>query len=54
MQAGFACVEAGFTRAKSAGNIMMKNFLDFGAGSIVYFLFGFGIMFGLDSSYNFV
>jgi len=49
MQAGFACVEAGFTRAKSAGNIMMKNFLDFAAGSIVYFLFGFGIMFGLDS-----
>ena len=49
MQAGFACVEAGFTRAKSAGNIMMKNFLDFAAGSIVFFLFGFAVMFGLDA-----
>lgn len=49
MQAGFACVECGFTRAKSAGNIMMKNFLDFAAGSIVFFLFGFGVMFGLDA-----
>ncbi len=49
MQAGFACVEAGFTRAKSAGNILMKNFLDFAAGSIIFFLFGFGIMFGLDA-----
>ncbi|MBI9112586.1 ammonium transporter [Maridesulfovibrio ferrireducens] len=49
MQAGFACVEAGFTRAKSAGNILMKNFLDFAAGSIIFFLFGFGLMFGLDA-----
>ncbi|TIH13202.1 ammonium transporter [Marinifilum sp. JC120] len=49
MQAGFACVEAGFTRAKSAGNILMKNFLDFSAGSIIFFLFGFGLMFGLDA-----
>jgi Amt family ammonium transporter len=49
MQAGFACVEAGFTRAKSAGNIMMKNFLDFSAGSLVFFLFGFAVMFGLDA-----
>ena len=49
MQAGFACVEAGFTRAKSAGNIMMKNFLDFSVGSICFFLFGFAIMFGLDA-----
>lgn len=48
MQAGFACVEAGFTRAKSAGNIIMKNFLDFGAGSIIFFLFGFALMFGTD------
>jgi Amt family ammonium transporter len=48
MQAGFACVEAGFTRAKSAGNIIMKNFLDFGAGSICFFLFGFAFMFGSD------
>lgn len=49
MQAGFGCVEAGFTRAKSAGNIMMKNFLDFSVGSICFFLFGFAIMFGLDA-----
>ncbi|GAB7024255.1 ammonium transporter [Salidesulfovibrio brasiliensis] len=48
MQAGFGCVEAGFTRAKSAGNIMMKNFLDFSAGSIIFFLFGFALMFGTD------
>ncbi|MFH1914942.1 MAG: ammonium transporter [Pseudomonadota bacterium] len=49
MQAGFGCVEAGFTRAKSAGNIMMKNFLDFSVGSICFFLFGFALMFGLDA-----
>ena len=49
MQAGFGCVEAGFTRAKSAGNILMKNFLDFSAGSITFFLFGFAIMFGMDA-----
>ncbi|WP_031481876.1 ammonium transporter [Maridesulfovibrio frigidus] len=49
MQAGFACVEAGFTRSKSAGNILMKNFLDFAAGSIIFFLFGFALMFGLDA-----
>lgn len=46
MQAGFAMVEAGFTRAKNAGNILMKNFLDFAAGSVIFFLLGFGIMFG--------
>ncbi|BDQ38820.1 ammonium transporter [Pseudodesulfovibrio nedwellii] len=49
MQAGFGCVEAGFTRAKSAGNIMMKNFLDFSVGSVIFFLFGFALMFGLDA-----
>ncbi len=49
MQAGFGCVEAGFTRAKSAGNIMMKNFLDFSVGSVCFFLFGFAIMFGMDA-----
>ncbi|MDD4952019.1 MAG: ammonium transporter [Desulfovibrionaceae bacterium] len=48
MQPGFAMVECGFTRAKSAGNILMKNFVDFSAGSIVFFLFGFGLMFGND------
>ncbi|MGE4506429.1 MAG: ammonium transporter, partial [Desulfovibrionaceae bacterium] len=51
MQAGFACVECGFTRAKSAGNIIMKNFLDFGAGQIIFYLFGFGLMFGIGSQY---
>ncbi|MDP8244955.1 MAG: ammonium transporter [Candidatus Hinthialibacter antarcticus] len=46
MQAGFAMVEAGFTRAKNAVNIMMKNLMDFSIGSIIFFLFGFGLMFG--------
>ncbi|BBD09730.1 ammonium transporter [Desulfovibrio ferrophilus] len=46
MQAGFSMVEAGFTRAKNAGNIIMKNFLDFSAGGVAFFLFGFALMFG--------
>ncbi len=46
MQAGFAMVEAGFTRAKNASNIIMKNLMDFSIGSIVFFVIGFGIMFG--------
>jgi len=46
MQAGFAMVETGFTRAKNAGNIMMKNLMDFSVGSIAYWAVGFGIMFG--------
>ncbi|WP_029898004.1 ammonium transporter [Desulfohalovibrio reitneri] len=54
MQAGFACVEAGFTRAKSAGNIIMKNFLDFGVGQITFFLFGFALMFGIDAGGGFI
>jgi Amt family ammonium transporter len=49
MQAGFAMVEAGFTRAKNAVNIMMKNLLDFCMGSLAYFFFGFAIMFGATS-----
>ena len=48
MQAGFAMVEAGFTRAKNAANIMMKNLMDFSVGSIAYWAIGFGIMFGAD------
>lgn len=48
MQAGFAVVEAGFTRAKNAGNIIMKNLMDFVLGSIFFFLIGFAIMFGED------
>lgn len=46
MQAGFAMVEAGFTRAKNSGNIIMKNLLDLSIGSVVYWFVGFGIMFG--------
>ena len=46
MQAGFAMVEIGFTRAKNAGNIIMKNLMDFSIGSVTYYLIGFGIMFG--------
>lgn len=48
MQAGFAAVEAGFTRAKNTGNIIMKNLMDFVLGSIFFFLIGFAIMFGTD------
>ncbi|HNV47104.1 MAG TPA: ammonium transporter [Spirochaetota bacterium] len=46
MQAGFAMVETGFTRAKNAGNIMMKNLFDFSMGSIAFFVVGYGLMFG--------
>ena len=46
MQAGFAMLETGFTRAKNACNILMKNLMDFSFGSIAYWLIGFGIMFG--------
>lgn len=50
MQAGFAMVETGFTRAKNAGNICMKNMMDFVLGSIFFFLVGFALMFGGDGS----
>jgi len=50
MQAGFAMVEAGFTRAKNAINIMMKNLMDFSVGSLAYWAIGFGLMFGVSSS----
>lgn len=46
MQAGFAMVEAGFTRAKNSGNIIMKNLMDFALGTPVFWLLGFGLMFG--------
>lgn len=46
MQAGFAMCEAGFTRAKNTGNILMKNLMDFCIGTPVFWLVGFGIMFG--------
>lgn len=50
MQAGFAMVEAGFTRAKNAINIMMKNLMDFSMGSLAYWAVGFGLMFGVSKS----
>lgn len=46
MQAGFAMVEIGFTRAKNACNIIMKNLMDLSIGSIAFFLLGYGLMFG--------
>ena len=48
MQAGFALVETGFTRAKNSVNIIMKNLMDFSMGAIAYFLVGFSLMFGPD------
>ena len=50
MQAGFALVETGFTRAKNACNIVMKNVMDFSLGSITFWLVGFGLMFGATST----
>ena len=51
MQAGFAMVEAGFTRAKNAGNIIMKNLMDFCIGTPVFWLVGFGLMFGAGNGF---
>lgn len=51
MQAGFAMVETGFTRAKNAGNIIMKNLMDFSIGTPVFWLIGFGLMFGGSGSF---
>jgi len=48
MQAGFALVEAGFTRQKNTVNIMTKNLIDFSTGSLLFFIIGFGLMFGTD------
>ncbi len=50
MQAGFAMVETGLTRAKNAANIMMKNTFDFVMGSIAFFLVGYALMFGNDAA----
>jgi Amt family ammonium transporter len=50
MQAGFAMVETGLTRAKNAINIMMKNLMDFAMGSIAFWAVGFGLMFGVSST----
>ncbi len=46
MQAGFAMVESGFTRAKNAGNIIMKNLMDFSIGAVSFFIIGYGFMYG--------
>ncbi len=51
MQAGFAMVETGFTRAKNAGNIIMKNIMDFSLGTLMFWLIGFGLMFGGDGAF---
>lgn len=50
MQAGFAMVEAGFTRAKSSVNIMMKNLMDFSMGTLGFWALGFGLMFGISGT----
>ncbi len=50
MQAGFALVETGFTRAKNAANIMMKNLMDFAAGSIAFYILGAALMFGASTA----
>jgi ammonium transporter, Amt family len=51
MQAGFAMVEAGFTRAKNAVNILMKNLMDFSVGTVTFALVGFGLMFGASNGF---
>ena len=50
MQPGFALCEAGFTRGKNTANILMKNFVDFMLGSLLFFFIGFGFMFGSDGA----
>ncbi len=51
MQPGFALVEAGMTRAKNTANILMKNFCDFMAGSVLYWICGFSIMYGAGTAW---
>lgn len=51
MQAGFAMVETGFTRAKNAGNIIMKNLMDFCLGTPLFWFIGFGLMFGAGGKF---
>jgi len=50
MQAGFALVESGFTRAKNAVNILMKNLMDFSMGTLAFWAIGFGLMFGVSTT----
>ena len=54
MQAGFAMVETGFTRAKNAGNIIMKNLMDFCIGTVVFILLGFSLMMAEDYVFGLV
>ena len=54
MQAGFAMVETGFTRAKNAGNIIMKNLMDFCIGTVVFSLLGFTLMMGEDTLFGLI
>lgn len=54
MQCGFAMVETGMTRAKNAGNIIMKNLMDFCIGTVVFILIGFGLMLGEDALFGLV
>lgn len=54
MQAGFAMVETGMTRAKNAGNIIMKNLMDFCIGTVMFVLIGFGLMLGEDALFGLV
>ena len=54
MQAGFAMVETGFTRAKNAGNIIMKNLMDFCIGTVVFMILGFGLMMGEDAFFGLI
>ena len=54
MQAGFAMVETGFTRAKNAGNIIMKNLMDFCIGTVVFSLLGYTLMMGEDTLFGLV
>ena len=54
MQAGFAMVETGFTRAKNAGNIIMKNLMDFCIGTVVFVLLGFSLMMAKDYVLGFI
>ena len=49
MQAGFAMVESGFSRAKNAANLLMKNLMDFSGGALLYFCIGFGLMYGTSA-----
>ena len=54
MQAGFAMVETGFTRAKNAGNIIMKNLMDFCIGTVVFSLLGYTLMMGEDTFFGLI